>query len=73
MLSHIERKVLRIIVNNSFYGKISLPTLDEYSPQLSRRLNKTESEVMEVLQSLDNKGYIRISEDGNINTIRFNE
>lgn len=54
-LFDIERKVLRIIINSTFYGNV--PTIKQLMSWTGRRQN----EVFVVLRSLNRKGYIEWS------------
>lgn len=62
-LTHIENKALRIIVNQSNFGKLKLPKLSSYIRLLSLRMNRTEDEVKEVLKTLEEKEYIRVRDN----------
>jgi hypothetical protein len=63
MLSHIERKVLRMMINCSHYGQIQLPSLNDFTKKLCQWTGRNEQSIYKILHSLHKKGYLVIEDD----------
>lgn len=65
MLPDIERKVLRIVINCSHFGKVELPLTRGFLGRMSQWTGRDEKSIRDILLSLQSKGYLKM-EGGHI-------